>query len=150
MIDYFKEAEKILTDLPMLKASVENLQKRKTSLSGIAAEPPPRTGKTHRAELTKSEEIWLDYRQTEKQIGYTRIVIEHIEQTLQQLDAEERIVLIFWYVDHAPKEKILTELHYESLTSLYNIKNRAVGLLCCTTAGGYLPNQCNLHKIYKS
>ena len=138
MIDYFKEAEKILTELPMLKASVENLQKRKTSLSGIAAEPPPRTGKTHRAELTKSEEIWLDYRQTEKQIGYTRIVIDHIEQTLQQLDAEERIVLIFWYVDHAPKEKILTELHYESLTSLYNIKNRAVRRFALLYYGGRL------------
>lgn len=138
MIDYFKEAEKILTELPMLKASVENLQKRKTSLSGIAAEPPLRTGKTHRAELTKSEEIWLDYRQTEKQIGYTRIVIDHVEQTLQQLDAEERIVLIFWYVDHAPKEKILAELHYESLTSLYNIKNRAVRRFALLYYGGRL------------
>lgn len=138
MIDYFKEAEKILTELPMLKTSIENLQKRKTSLSGIAAEPQPRTGKAQRAELTKSEEIWLDYRQTEKQIGYTRIVIDHIEQTLQQLDAEERIVLIFWYVDHAPKEKILTELHYESLTSLYNIKNRAVRRFALLYYGGRL------------
>lgn len=138
MIDYFKEAEKTLTELPMLKTSIKNLQERKTALSGVAAEPQPRTGKTHRAELTKSEEIWIDYRQTEKQIGYTRIVIDHIEQTLQQLDAEERVVLIFWYVDHAPKEQILQELHYESLTTLYNIKNRAVRRFALLYYGGRL------------
>lgn len=138
MIDYFKESEKLLTELPMLKASVENLQKRKISLSGIAAEPPQRLNKTHRAELTKSEEIWLDYRQTEKQIGYTRIIIEHIEQTLQQLEAEERTVLTFWYVDHVSKEKMLQELHYESLTTLYNIKNRAVRRFTLLYYGGRL------------
>lgn len=138
MIDYFKEAEKLLTELPMLKVAIQNLQDRKTSLAGIVSDPPPRTSKKNRAAFNKSEEMWLDYQQISKQIEYTRLIIGHIERVLQQLESEERVILLFWYIDHLPKEQILEELHYESLTTLYNIKNKAVRQFAMLYYGGRL------------
>lgn len=139
MIDYFKETEKLLTELPMLKLSIQNLQDRKMSLAGtISAPQPPRTSKPSRAALSKSEEMWIDYQQISKQIGYTRIIVEHVERVLQQLDSEERVVLEFWYIDHLPKEQILEEMHYESLTTVYGIKNRAVRRFALLYYGGRL------------
>ncbi len=138
MIDYFKEAEKTLTELPTLKTSIQNLQDRKTSLAGIATEPPPRTSKKNRAALGKSEEMWIDYQQIAKQIEYTQLTIGHIERVLQQLDSEERTILCLWYIEHRPKEKILEQMHIESLTTLYNIKNKAVRRFAMLYYGGRL------------
>ena len=78
MIDYFKEAEKLLTELPMLRTSIQNLRERKTALAGIVSEPQ-RTTKRSRASLNKSEEMWIDYQQISKQIEYTRLTVGHIE-----------------------------------------------------------------------
>lgn len=126
MIDYFKESEKLLTELPFLKQAVENLHTRKAALSKIAAEPQQTGSRKHKGAFDDNEQIWLDCRLTEKQIKNTSIIIDAIEQTLAQLDSEERIILRLWYIKHESKEQILERMHYESMTSLYNIKNKAV------------------------
>lgn len=138
MIDYFKEAEKMLIELPTLKKSICNLQDRKSMLAKYAIEPPAQGGKKQRAELSNSESIWLEYKQTLKQIEYTHGLINHIEQILNQLDSEERLILKFWYIEHRPKEQILETMHIESLTTLYNIKNKAVRRFAMLFYGGRL------------
>jgi ArpU family phage transcriptional regulator len=138
MIDYFKEAEKVLTELPTLKKSVNNLQERKTMLAKYAAEPPAQDSKKRRGAFSKAESLWLEYKQTLDDIDYTYKLITHIEQVLQQLDSEERVILRWWYIEHKPKEYILEYMHYESLTTLYNIKNRAVRGFAMLYYGGRL------------
>jgi len=128
MIDYFKEAEKLMLEYPTLQLSIQNLKERKAALEKIVPARQPRTEKKKRqlAQLSKAEEIWLDRQQVDKQIKHTSAVVKHIEQVLEQLDSEERVVLHSWYIAHKPKEKILEELHVESLATLYNIRNKAV------------------------
>jgi ArpU family phage transcriptional regulator len=138
MIDYYKEAEKVLTELPALKKSIGNLQERKVMLAKYAAEPPTQDKKKQRGAFSKAESLWIEYRQTLDDIDYTQKLISHIERILEQLDSEERVILIFWYIDHLPKEQILEELHYESITTLYNIKNRAVRCFAMLYYGGRL------------
>lgn len=138
MIDYFKEAEKLLIELPTLKKSISNLQDRKCMLARYAVEPPLQGGKKQRAALNDSESMWLEYKQTLKQIEYTHGLINHIEQILNQLDSEERLILKFWYIEHRPKEQILETMHIESLTTLYNIKNKAVRRFAMLFYGGRL------------
>ena len=138
MIDYFKEAEKVLTELPTLRKSINNLQDRKTMLAKYAAEPPVQDSKKQRGAFSKAESLWLEYKQTLDDIDYTHKLINHIEQVLQQLESEERLILRWWYIEHKPKEDILEYMHYESLTTLYNIKNRAVRGFAMLYYGGRL------------
>ena len=127
MIDFFKESEKLLYEVTTMKAAIQNMQERHAALAKIASERPKAAqGKKSKGEFSDAERLWLEYRNTDLQIKHTKIIVGHIEQAMQQLENEERVILQLWYIDRIPKEKILDKMHYESVTSLYNIKNRAV------------------------
>ncbi len=127
MIDFFKESEKLLYEVTTMKAAIQNMQERHAALAKIASERPKAApGKKSKGEFSDAERLWLEYRNTDLQIKHTKIIVGQIEQAMQQLENEERVILQLWYIDRIPKEKILDKMHYESVTSLYNIKNRAV------------------------
>lgn len=125
MIDYFTESEKLLSELAALKSAVENMQTNQKILGEIIPEPPKESKKSKTA-VTEEEKLWLEYQQIAKRIKHTQYIIDSIEQVIQQLTKSEQDILRYWYIDRLPKEKILAKLHYESITTLYKIKNKAV------------------------
>lgn len=125
MIDFFKESEKLLTELPTLRRAVDNLIARKSDLAKMAKEKPAEN-KRKNAALDTNEKIYLEHCLTGRQIGFTKATIAGIESALEQLGSEDRAILKFWYIDHKSKEQILEDMHIESLSTLYALRNKAV------------------------
>lgn len=125
MIDFFKESEKLLTELPTLRRAVDNLIARKSDLAKMAKEKPAEN-KRKNATLDTNEKIYLEHCLTGRQIGFTKSTIAAIENALEQLGSEDRVILKFWYIEHKSKEQILEDMHIESLSTLYSLRNRAV------------------------
>ena len=59
-------------------------------------------------------------------IKKTSAKLSEISAVMDQLPEDKARVLRAWYIDHQSKEKIADMMGYESLTSVYNIRNMAV------------------------
>jgi hypothetical protein len=125
VIDFFKESEKLLTELPTLRRAVDNLIARKSDLAKMA-KGKPAENKRKNAALDTNEKIYLEHCLTGRQIGFTKTTIAGIESALEQLGSEDRAILTLWYIDRKSKEQILEDMHVESLSTLYSLRNRAV------------------------
>lgn len=130
-MNYFKAAEQVLGSIPTLKRALENLQKREQRLieQGKPREPgaidynKPFTD-SHYVSDTLNE--LLELSECSKNIAETQRKLAELENILNQLNEEYKKVVVLWYVEKRSKEAIMEELYVESLTTVYNLRNRAV------------------------
>lgn len=130
-MNYFKAAEQVLASVPTLKRALENLQKREQRLieQGKPREPgaidysKPFTD-SHFVSDTLNE--LLELSECSRNIAETQRTLSEVEGILDQLDAEHKKVVVLWYIEKRSKEAIMEELYIESLTTVYNLRNRAV------------------------
>jgi len=130
-MNYFKAAEQVLASVPTLKRALENLQKREQRLieQGKPREPgaidysKPFTD-SHFVSDTLNE--LLELSECSRNIAETQRTLTEVEGILDQLDAEHKKVVVLWYIEKRSKEAIMEELYIESLTTVYNLRNRAV------------------------
>ena len=130
-MNYFKAAEQVLGSIPTLKRALENLQKREQRLieQGKPREPgavdynKPFTN-SHYVNDTLNE--FLELSECSKNIAETQRKIVELENVIDQLNEEYKKVVVLWYVEKRSKEAIMEELYVESLTTVYNLRNRAV------------------------
>lgn len=130
-MNYFKAAEQVLGSIPTLKKALENLQKREQRLieQGKPREPgaidynKPFTD-SHYVSDTLNE--LLELSECSKNIAETQRKLAELENIIDQLNEEYKKVVVLWYVEKRSKEAIMEELYVESLTTVYNLRNRAV------------------------
>lgn len=130
-MNYFKAAEQVLGSIPTLKKALENLQKREQRLieQGKPREPgaidynKPFTD-SHYVSDTLNE--LLELSECSKNIAETQRKLAELENIIDQLNEEYKKVVVLWYVEKRSKEAIMEELYVESLTTVYNLRNKAV------------------------
>lgn len=130
-MNYFKAAEQVLGSIPTLKKALENLQKREQRLieQGKPREPgaidynKPFTD-SHYVSDTLNE--LLELSECSKNIAKTQRKLAELENIIDQLNEEYKKVVVLWYVEKRSKEAIMEELYVESLTTVYNLRNKAV------------------------
>ena len=130
-MNYFKAAEQVLGSIPTLKRALENLQKREQRLieqgkpryPGAIDYNKPFTD-SHYVSDTLNE--LLELSECSKNIAETQRKLAELENIIDQLNEEYKKVVVLWYVEKRSKEAIMEELYVESLTTVYNLRNRAV------------------------
>lgn len=130
-MNYFKAAEQVLASVPTLKTALENLERREKHLleSGAPQElgaidySKPFTN-SHYVSDTLNE--LLELAECRRNIAETKKAITEIETIIGQLGDEHKKLVILWYIEKHSKEEILEEMFIESLTTIYNLRNRAV------------------------
>lgn len=129
-MNYFKAAEDLLRSVPTLERALENLRKRERRLLDSGA---PRTSGinyeksyagAHFANDTLNE--LLELTECEKNIAATESELSEVRDVIGQLDTEQARLVRLWYIDRYTKERIMEEMHIESPTTVYNLRNRAV------------------------
>ena len=52
--------------------------------------------------------------------------LDEIKTIIGQLAPEHRELVNLWYLEHRPKERIMEAMHVDSLSTIYNLRNKAV------------------------
>lgn len=130
-MNYFKAAEQVLSSVPDLERSLENLERRKERLlsegspRGIAEidfdKPFVDTRYINRT-LTEA----LSLSECARCIDKTRSDLEEIRKVIEQLPDEQRQLVSLWYVDKKPKEEIMQSMAIYSNSTIYAKRNKAV------------------------
>lgn len=131
MINYFKAAERTLSERGNLERALANLERRRERViqqagpNGIQTtdfSSPYVSGGGANDALADCLEI----AEINREIMQTRETIEEIDRVLAQLDAMDEALLRAWYIDRRTKEEIAEELNYSSTTTVYDLRNKAV------------------------
>ena len=130
-MNYFKAAEQVLSSVPDLERSLENLEHRKERLlsegspRGIAEldfdKPFVDTSYINKT-LTEA----LSLSECARCIDKTRSDLEEIRAIIEQLPDELRRLVLLWYVEKKPKEEIMQSMEIYSNSTIYAKRNKAV------------------------
>ena len=130
-MNYFKAAEQVLSSVPDLKRSLENLEHRKERLlsegspRGIAEldfDKPFVDTRYINKTLTEA----LSLSECARCIDKTRSDLEEIRAIIEQLPDELRRLVLLWYVEKKPKEEIMQSMGIYSNSTIYAKRNKAV------------------------
>ena len=130
-MNYFKAAEQVLASVPVLERANENLKRREARLieSGAPREPgaidysKPFTD-SHYVNDTLNELLALS--ECSKNIALNMAELEHIYGIVEQLQDEHKKLVRLWYFEKKPKEAVMEAMYIDSLSTVYNLRNRAV------------------------
>lgn len=128
MINYFKAAERTLSERGNLERALDNLSRRREAaasrgmIQGGAGTAAYASGGRTNNDLADL----LELAELDREIAATRSVIDEIDRVLDQLDKADAALLRAWYIDRKSKDTIAEELSYSSKTSIYDFRNRAV------------------------
>lgn len=131
-MNYFKEAEHVLSSRKALDRSLLNLYRRKERLidsgapqeiTGLDPAKPYVTGGTVNDTMTDC----LDLVEINKEIKITEAKVNEIDDIIGQVSDEGKGILSLWYIDGITKDEMCEKLHYASRKSLYDHRNRAIG-----------------------
>jgi DNA-directed RNA polymerase specialized sigma24 family protein len=131
MINYFDEAEKMLQSRGSLETALANLERRRERIlkqSGPAGYPSPDMSKPYSSTKNVNDALTecLELAEIVREIQVTQDTMREIDLVLDQLGDEDRAILRLWYIEHKPKEEIASAINYASITSVYDIRNKAV------------------------
>ena len=131
-MNYFREAQTVLSNRKKLESSLKNLSCRKNRLidSGV---PQGLTGLDPAKPYVSGGAVndtmadCLDLIQINKEVAITKAKIKEIDDVIGQLSKDKKDLLNLWYIDYKTKDEICESLHYASRKSLYDHRNRAIG-----------------------
>lgn len=131
MINYFTEAEKTLRARGVLEQALVNLERRERRIiehNQPTGYPSPDFSKPYAGTGTANDALseCLELAEVVREIAQTKATISEIDKILGQLEREEREILRLWYIERKSKEDIAAEIQYSSISSLYDLRNRAV------------------------
>ena len=131
MINYFKSAERVLSERGNLDRAHSNLERRleraivrhgPSDLPAIDYSRPYVSASTTADALSDC----LEVAEITREINTTKETIQEIDRVLEQLSPDDASLLRAWYVEREPKEEIAERLAYSSRTSVYDLRNKAV------------------------
>ena len=130
-MNYFKAAEQVLSSVPDLERSLENLEHRKERL---LSEGSPRGIEeldfdkpfvdTRYINKTLTEALSLS--ECARCIDKTRSDLEEIRAIIEQLPDELRRLVYLWYIEKKPKEEIMQSMEIYSNSTIYAKRNKGV------------------------
>ena len=130
-MNYFKAAEQVLSSVPDLERSLENLEHRKERLlsegspRGIAEldfDKPFVDTRYINKTLTEA----LSLSECARCIDKTRSDLKEIRAIIEQLPDELRRLVYLWYIEKKPKEEIMQSMEIYSNSTIYAKRNKAV------------------------
>lgn len=130
-MNYFKAAEQVLSSVRTLEQSLENLEQRKNRLiaSGAPREPAaidytkPFTGSNY---VNNTLNDLLELSECSNNIAKTRSELNEIKGIVEQLPGEQKQLVELWYFNKYSKELVMEKMSIESLSTVYNLRNKAV------------------------
>lgn len=131
MINYFKAAERVLSERGRLELALDNLKKRRERVLGRSS-PRDISATDYSALYTSGGRAndalnsCLELAELSREIGDTEGMIAEIDSVLGQMERAEAKLLRLWYIDRQSKEEIAAEMAYSSKASVYDMRNRAV------------------------
>ena len=130
-MNYFKAAEQVLLSVRVLEQSIENLERREKRLIDSGAPRGVRKADikksftdTHFVNETLNEALELS--ECSKNLHKTRYKVKEIKAIIEQLQPEYKELVRLWYLEHHSKERIMEIMHIDSLSTIYNLRNKAV------------------------
>ena len=131
MINYFKAAERTLTERRKFDIALENLSRRKARIiqRGMPQELPLTDySKPYVSGGGVNDALadCLELSEVIREMENTRETIDEIDRVLSQLEPSDAALLRAWYIENRTKEEIAEELNYSSTTTVYDLRNKAV------------------------
>lgn len=132
-MNYFKAAEQVLSSIPYIERSIENLKRRQERLSLSGS--PREIGEldfdkpfvdTHYIDRTLTEALSLT--ECTKDLEKTRADLDEIKAIIDQLPDEHRQLVSLWYIEKRPKEEIMERMEIYSNSTIYAKRNKAVAI----------------------
>lgn len=130
-MNYFKEAERILSSRSKLDKALQNLEARKNRLIQSGA-PREINGMDYAKAYTKTNFVndtlqdYLDLIEVEKEIKVTTQKVDEIDNIVGQLSKLNEKIITLWYIEKKSKEEIAKIIDVFSNTTAYNLRNKAV------------------------
>lgn len=130
-MNYFKAAEQVLSSVPVMERALDNLEKRKARImltnkpADVGAIDPSKSY-VNAGQVRDTLAEMLELSECVGNIKKTSAKLSEIHAVLEQMPEEKARVLQAWYIEHRSKEKIADMMGYESITSVYNMRNMAV------------------------
>lgn len=130
-MNYFKAAEQVLSSVPVMERALDNLEKRKARImmtnkpADVGAINPSKSY-VNAGQVRDTLAEMLELSECVGNIKKTSAKLSEIHAVLEQMPEEKARVLQAWYIEHRSKEKIADMMGYESITSVYNMRNMAV------------------------
>ena len=140
-MNYFKAAEQVLSSVPTLERALENIQHRRDRLieSGAPREPgaidygKPFTDSHYVSDTLNG---LLELTECSRNIAETQRKLAEIKGIIDQLKDEYKKLVVLWYIEKKPKEAVMEELYIQSLSTVYDLRNRAVAEFALLYFGG--------------
>lgn len=131
MINYFKAAERTLSERGNFERALANLERRRGRIIQRAGPQGIQTTDYARPYVSggganDALADCLELAEINREITTTRETIAEIDHVLEQLEPSDAALLRAWYVEHRTKEEIAEELNYSSTTTVYDLRNKAV------------------------
>ena len=140
-MNYFKAAEEVLKSVPQLKQAKENLKKREKRI--IESNAPRDLGAIDYSKpyidsnsVNDTLNELLELSECRKNITENDGKLDEIYGIVKQLEDKEKKFIQLWYFEKNSKETIMEKMSVESLTTVYNLKNRAVAEFALRYYGG--------------
>lgn len=129
-MNYFKEAEKVLSHRRQLEKAKNNLVRRKIRLmgAGIPADVSsidPAKPSVSGGMVRNTLQDCIDLAQTQRDLTATKEEIGEIDSILDQLAENDCHILKLWYVEGMDKDEICDKLHM-SRSTLYDSRAKAI------------------------
>jgi hypothetical protein len=140
-LNYIEEAEKYLRNYRHLRGSVETMRRERERLIGKAGPRGEENmaialdavggGRGSAGEYDDAINLIWRIRELTENIQKTEERLKEIDRILEEISEGDGCefygrVLRAWYIDGIAKEDIAAEIGYESRTSIYTIRNRAI------------------------
>jgi DNA-directed RNA polymerase specialized sigma24 family protein len=131
MINYFDEAEKMLASRGSLETALSNLERRRARIisnSAPASYPSVDTSKPYTSAKNANDTLTelLELAEIAREIQTTQDTLHEIDLVIEQLERDDERIIRLWYMERKSKEQIAAELSYASVTSIYDLLNKAV------------------------
>lgn len=131
MINYFKAAERTLSERGNLDRALVNLERRREAVIRRAGPHEIRVTDYSRPYVSggganDALTDCLELAEINREIALTRETIGHVDTVLGQLDPADADLLRAWYIDHLTKEEVAERINYSSSSTIYDLRNKAV------------------------
>lgn len=131
-MNYFKEAEKNLSNRKNLGKALRNLYKRQNRLLSSGAPKPPTAidpAKPYVSGGMVNDTMTdcLDLVEVQKEIAITKAKIKEIDDVIKQLPEESKKILSLWYIEEKDKDDMCEIFHCATRQTLYDKRNKAIG-----------------------
>lgn len=130
-INYFKAAERVLSNRGTLERALANLERRRERVIQQAAPRGISSTDYSRPYVSggganDALADCIELAEINREIALTRETMEEIDKVLAELDKADADLLRAWYIEGKTKEEIAASLAYSSKTSVYDLRNKAV------------------------